>query len=143
MWLIFDLLFKIVPEKFWTDRRVIYRELCNLTYDVDDKFAKIILLSFGNNLFFVCIKLASCFKYDFKIIIYHYLIIVIYYSQQPSIEHYLYVWFSLIFLICRTLSVLMYFSQINDQAKIPLRVFRNVPQKGWCPEVSFFNINRE
>lgn len=60
------------------------------------------------------------------------------FSKMPSFAHALYFWFSLIFLIARTLAVSLYAAEVNDEAKKPIFVFRSVPRESWCFEVSNF-----
>lgn len=55
---------------------------------------------------------------------------------MPSFAHAVYFWFSLTFLITRTLAVSLYAADINDESKRPSRVFRAVPRESWCLEVS-------
>lgn len=55
---------------------------------------------------------------------------------MPTFAHALYFWFSLIFLIARTLAVSLYAASVNDESKRPLLVFRVVPKESWCLEVS-------
>lgn len=54
---------------------------------------------------------------------------------MPSFAHAVYFWFSLTFLITRTLAVSLYAAEINDESKKPTRVFRAVPRESWCLEV--------
>lgn len=51
----------------------------------------------------------------------------------------LYFWFSLIYLIGRTLALSLYAASINDESKVPLEVFRTVSRDDWCLEVKRFN----
>lgn len=55
---------------------------------------------------------------------------------MPSFIHAVYFWFSLVFLIARTLAVSLYSAQINDESKKPLLVIRSVPRASWCLEVA-------
>lgn len=55
---------------------------------------------------------------------------------MPSFIHALYFWFSLIFLIVRTLAVSLYAAEINDESKKSIVIFRAVPRESWCLEVS-------
>lgn len=57
---------------------------------------------------------------------------------MPSIPHAIYFWFSLIFLIARTLAVSLYSAEIYDQSKKPIQVLRAVPNNSWRPEVRRF-----
>lgn len=58
---------------------------------------------------------------------------------MTSVAHALYFWFSLIFLIARTLAVSLYSAAINDESKGPLSAFRAVPKDSWCLEVRRFS----
>lgn len=50
----------------------------------------------------------------------------------------LYFWYSLVFLVMRTLAVSLYSADINDESKQPLKVFRSVPPESWCLELKRF-----
>lgn len=58
---------------------------------------------------------------------------------MPSVVHAFYFWFSFIFLISRTLAVILYSAEINDQSKEPLKVIRNVNRESWCLEIKRFS----
>lgn len=58
-----------------------------------------------------------------------------YNSPMPSTAHAVYFWFSLTFLITRTLALSLYSSAVHDQSKIPLQIFRACPSDSWCLEV--------
>ncbi|EDX09146.1 GD13803 [Drosophila simulans] len=57
-------------------------------------------------------------------------------GAKPSIWHALYFWFSLVYLLGRTLILSLYSSSINDESKRPLVIFRLVPREYWCDEVA-------
>lgn len=61
------------------------------------------------------------------------------FSRKPTFAHAFYFWFSLIYLIGRTLAVSLYSASINDESKKPLEVFRAVSRHDWCVEVKRFN----
>lgn len=50
----------------------------------------------------------------------------------------MYFWYSLVFLVTRTLAVSLYSADINDASKEPLKVFRVVPPESWCLELKRF-----
>lgn len=54
---------------------------------------------------------------------------------MPSFVHAAYFWFSLIFLLARTLAVSLYSSSIHEESKRPIAVFRAVPMGAWSFEV--------
>lgn len=51
-----------VPERFWREHRVYYRNMCNLCATVDDAVSQITMVSFANNLYFVCVQLLRSLK---------------------------------------------------------------------------------
>nr|CAD7268286.1 unnamed protein product [Timema shepardi] len=53
---------KDLPEMFWLEAREEYNQLSYLTKIVDDKLSKIVLLSFGNNLYFICLETLHSFE---------------------------------------------------------------------------------
>lgn len=58
--------------------------------------------------------------------------------QMPSLAHAIYFWFSLIFLIARTLAVSLYSAGIYDASKEPIDVLRSVPHGSWSMDVQRF-----
>lgn len=62
-----------------------------------------------------------------------------YFRPMPSFAHAVYFWFSLIFLIIRTLAVSLYSAGIHDESKKPINVLRSVPHDSWCVEVQRFS----
>lgn len=58
---------------------------------------------------------------------------------MPTFAHALYFWFSLTFLIGRTLAVSLYSADINDESKRLIDIFRAVPHTSWCLEVQRFS----
>ncbi|KAH8287445.1 hypothetical protein KR054_007579 [Drosophila jambulina] len=109
-----------MPEAYWTWSRTLYRSIVELIREVDDAVSGIILISFGSNLYFVCLQLLKSI------------------NTMPSSAHAVYFYFSLLFLLGRSSAVLLFVSAINDQARAPLRLLRLVPSEGYHPEVSRF-----
>lgn len=58
---------------------------------------------------------------------------------MKSFAHAFYFWFSMIYLIVRTLAVSLYSASVNDESRRPLDVFRSVSRRDWCVEVKRFN----
>lgn len=48
-----------MPEVFWGEQRRRYREICDLVERVDEDVNFLILISFSNNLFFICLQLLN------------------------------------------------------------------------------------
>lgn len=139
----------MVSVEFWETHRIYYQTFKELLADVDDSMALIILLSFAVNLYFVCVQLLNsikCVKHQcntFCIILQKQIKInnfVIYFSSRPleNIAHAIYFWFSLIFLIVRTIAVSLYSSMIHDESRVPLSIMNKVPIEGWYDEVQRF-----
>lgn len=61
-----------------------------------------------------------------------------FFRQMPSFAHAVYFWFSLIFLIARTLAVSLYPAKIYEESKKPIHVLRSVSHDSWCVEVQRF-----
>lgn len=57
---------------------------------------------------------------------------------MPSTIHAIYFWFSLSFIIARTLIVCLSAASINDESKKAIDVLRAVPYCSWCTEVQRF-----
>lgn len=62
------------------------------------------------------------------------------YCSRPleSIPHAVYFYFSLIFLLTRTVAILLFAASIHDESKRPIKVLRMVPKKMWCTEIERF-----
>lgn len=55
---------KPMTEDFWAEYRSNYRQLCNLCTTIDDAVAVITIVSFSNNLYFICVQLLNSLKYE-------------------------------------------------------------------------------
>lgn len=110
-----------MSEDFWELKRLQYRKLSALCVTVDNAISQITLLAFSNNLLFISVQLLHSL------------------NTKVSIPHAIYFWFSLIFLISRTIAVSMYSSEIYDESKKPIYVLRAVPNGNWCTEVQRFS----
>lgn len=65
---------------------------------------------------------------------------------MPSVAHAIYFYFSLMFLLARTLAVSLYLAEVNDRSRDPLNVIKQIPPSCYYPEVERFvleiNINK-
>ncbi|XP_055909609.1 gustatory receptor for sugar taste 64e-like isoform X2 [Eupeodes corollae] len=111
---------KPTTEAYWINSRVNYRNLCKLCDKVDDAVSSITLLGFSNNLYFICGKIMKSIQ------------------KKPSFTHTLYFWFSLFYLLGRTLALSLYSADIHDESRRPMLVFRAVPREYWCKEIKRF-----
>lgn len=50
-------------ERYWIEQRTNYQNICTLCENVDDAMGVITLISFSNNLYFICIQLLNSLKY--------------------------------------------------------------------------------
>ncbi|XP_017127825.2 uncharacterized protein LOC108146358 [Drosophila elegans] len=106
---------------YWSERRIQYRNICILCDKMDNAISLITMVSFSNNLYFICVQLLRSL------------------NTMPSVAHAVYFYFSLIFLIGRTLAVSLYSSNVHDESRLTLRYLRCVPKESWCPEVKRFS----
>ncbi|GAB0087185.1 hypothetical protein DMENIID0001_014650 [Sergentomyia squamirostris] len=81
----------------------------------------IILLSCASNLYSICLQLFNSFN-----------------NNYSDILSTVYFWFSLSFIVCRTICALLCAASINEATKTPLRTIRNVSTKYWSTEISRF-----
>ncbi|XP_070501269.1 gustatory receptor for sugar taste 64f-like [Chironomus tepperi] len=94
--------------KFWNEIWSGYKICVELVDRTNQLNGGTILISFFSNLYFICVQLLGCFK------------------SESSILDGLYLWFSLIFLIARTLALCLFASEINDESLKPLQTLRSI-----------------
>lgn len=99
---------RIKSSQFWSEMWCAYKLCADLVEKTNELNGGTILISFFSNLYFICVQLLGCFK------------------SESSVLDGLYLWFSLIFLICRTLAVCWFASQINDESRKPLEYLQSV-----------------
>lgn len=56
---------QIMPEEFWIEHRIWYRNICDLCETIDREMGTITLVSFSNNLCFICVQLLFTLKFVF------------------------------------------------------------------------------
>lgn len=123
-------------------RRIQYRKVVHLVFAVDDVLSQIIFVTFANNLFFVCVSkvLQKPLTEPVSIIYPTFQVqIVKSIKPMPSFLNKVYFWFSLTFLIMRTVAVSLFASYIHDESKKPIAVLRAVPRLSWCKEAYRFS----
>lgn len=52
-----------MTEQFWSMRRIQYRKMCSLVTFIDETISHITIVSFTNNLFFVCVQLLRTLRF--------------------------------------------------------------------------------
>jgi hypothetical protein len=95
-------------SKFWSEIWCAYKICVDLVEQTNALNGGTILISFFSNLYFICVQLLACFK------------------SESSVVDGLYLWFSLTFLIARTLALCLYASKINDASSTPLATLRSI-----------------
>lgn len=58
---------------------------------------------------------------------------------MESLSHAIYFWFSMVFLIGRTMAVSLLAAQVHDESKKPIETLCRVPTESWCLEISRFS----
>ncbi|EDV97686.1 gustatory receptor for sugar taste 64f [Drosophila grimshawi] len=109
-----------MARSYWSERRTQYRNICTLCEKMDDAISLITMISFSNNLYFICVQLLRSL------------------NSMPSKADAVYFYFSLIFLIGRTLAVSLYAAGVHDESRRSLRYLHCVPKDSWCPEAKRF-----
>lgn len=99
---------KFSSSQFWDEIWQGYKLTAELVDHTNDLHGGTILLSFFSNLYFICVQLLGCFK------------------SESSVLDGLYSWFSLFFLVGRTLTLCLFASKINDESMKPLNVMRSI-----------------
>ncbi|XP_050434748.1 gustatory receptor for sugar taste 64f-like [Adelges cooleyi] len=111
---------KVLPSTYWRKSRETYNLLASLTRDFDDFLSPVILLSFANNLYFICLQLLNSLK------------------PMHNIWEALYFVYSFSYLVGRTCAVSLCAASINDQSKQPRNVLFSVPTESYGVEVARF-----
>ncbi|XP_060870938.1 gustatory receptor for sugar taste 64f-like [Metopolophium dirhodum] len=111
---------KVLPSMYWRKSRETYNILASLTHDFDEFLSPVILLSFGHNLYFICLQLLN--------------------SLKPMLSSWEALCFAFLFtyLVGRTYVVSLYVASINDQSKKPKAVLFSVPAECYGVEVERF-----
>lgn len=109
-----------MPDAFWVEVREHFVILQELVRSVDDRLANLILLSCGTDLYFTCFLLFNSFG-DF-----------------PESLNALYFYFSMGFIIARTMTTLLLATTVHAAGRRPYLLLKNIPYEGWGPEVERF-----
>ncbi|XP_034949685.1 gustatory receptor for sugar taste 64f-like isoform X2 [Chelonus insularis] len=112
---------KTMPEWWWSHARIDYNNLANLTRQVDSYISVITLLSFGTDLYFICLQL----MYSFDRI-------------STSVMRTIYLCFSFGFLLARTTAVCLSAAAVHDESVLPAPVLYSVNAASYSTEVIRF-----
>nr|CAD7200275.1 unnamed protein product [Timema douglasi] len=118
--LLFRVKGKDLPERFWKKVRSDYNGVAQLTALLDSYLSEIVLLSFGNNLYFIGLQLNNSLR------------------PNRDLLHTLYFYSSLTYLLLRAFSVLLFAASVYDESKVPKKFLQSVPSKSYCKEVEIF-----
>ncbi|KAF7989424.1 hypothetical protein HCN44_008098 [Aphidius gifuensis] len=102
------------------DPRCDYNRLACLTRRVDADISGIVLLSFGTNLYFICIQLMNSF------------------DRMPNVTRTVYFCFSFGFLIARTATVSLSAASVHDESLLPAPVLYSVSASSYSTEIIRF-----
>nr|QHN69210.1 gustatory receptor 5a [Sirex nitobei] len=109
-----------MPELWWAEARNDYNRLATLTRRVDSYVSDIVLLSFANNLYFICIQLLNSFK------------------PMRDMVQTVYFCFSFGFLLARTAAVSLYAASVHDESLLPAPILYSVSGSSYSMEVVRF-----
>lgn len=106
-----------MKDEFWLELRQDFVCLQELIEKVDDDLSYLILLASLTDVYFTCYLLFNSFG-DF-----------------PEKLNALYFYFSIIFIISRTLSMLYFATTVNEASQRPYNILKSIPHDSWGPEV--------
>ncbi|KAH0564334.1 hypothetical protein KQX54_011462 [Cotesia glomerata] len=111
---------KTMPEWWWAEARSDYNSLANLTRQVDSYVADIVLLSFGTDLYFICLQLMYSF------------------DRMTSLMRTIYLCYSFGFLLGRTTAVSLTAASVHDESLLPAPILYGVHASSYSTEVVRF-----
>lgn len=123
-------------EKFWKEIREDYNRLWRLCRTVDQHLSPLVIISFINNLFFICVQLYNSLKYEHQN---HYIWLLCYridFRPRSGMAETVYFFYSFGFILARTIAVSLYAAWINDESRKPLEVLHSIPSGYYSTEVS-------
>ncbi|KAG8034622.1 hypothetical protein G9C98_007698 [Cotesia typhae] len=102
----------------WGEFRENYATLSSLVKRTDSGMSPVILLSFVNNLYFICLQLLNGLS-----------------TEDMSMLNTVYFFFSFAFLLSRTIAVTLFTARINDQSKVALPILYNSTAANYTVEM--------
>ncbi|XP_048520674.1 uncharacterized protein LOC109539949 [Dendroctonus ponderosae] len=111
---------EIADEQIWKEIRKDYTRLQSLIELVNDKISNIILISFLPNIFTILTQVYSTLK-----------------PKHNNTEA-VYFYFSLIFLVSRTVTVCICGAKVNEESRRPLNILNSVPHTIYNDEIEIF-----
>ncbi|KAJ9574334.1 hypothetical protein L9F63_026020, partial [Diploptera punctata] len=108
---------KCLSEEFWHQIRMDYNMLSNLTKTVDSCISKLILVSYANNLYSICMQLLNNLH------------------PPENSGQLLYVSLSFGYMIVRIVAVSICAARINEESNRPKTILYSVPDGGYTADV--------
>lgn len=149
--------FRHDDEKFWLNSRLNYEAIHQQVKATNHVISCLVMLSLLNDFYFSCNQILGAFKWVFfKNVFQVFLTLCLellilsawvfkFYSPRysrcrpsNSVLQSIYFWFSLSFLITRTLTVCWSASLVYQESKVIIKVINDVPSKFYHREVSIF-----
>ncbi|XP_055605242.1 gustatory receptor for sugar taste 64f-like [Uranotaenia lowii] len=103
-------------EKFWHDHWRHFQKASGLVHKLKKKMSYLVVVSFSNNTFFICIQLIGVLK------------------PAPGFIVAVYVWYSLGHLIIRMIFMTLYAADVYDESRRLLPLFRSIPNHQYNKE---------
>ncbi|XP_076270010.1 gustatory receptor for sugar taste 64e-like isoform X1 [Rhynchophorus ferrugineus] len=120
--------YKNPPMKFWKEIREDYYKVSYLTKVVDVQIAGLVLISFINNIFFLCIQLYNSIKIAIKM--------YSFFRERQAIIDSIYFFYSFGFIVFRVVAVSLYSATLNESARKPLKYLYSLPTESYTTDVS-------
>ncbi|XP_063224800.1 gustatory receptor for sugar taste 64f-like [Bacillus rossius redtenbacheri] len=108
---------KEVSHRLWGKVRRDYNQLTRLAARLDSCLSGLVLLSFANNMYFICLQL----NYSLRL-------------RGLTLDA-AYFYTSLTFIVLRAAAVLFCAASVHDESKQPKRILQSVPSRSYCLEV--------
>ncbi|CAH0698771.1 unnamed protein product [Spodoptera exigua] len=123
-----------VPASKWGELREDYTRATNLVKRFDDVLSGIVLITFANDLFFICMQLYNILSRGLCSAVGTYRLII--YSRYYIYPAYLA--YSSVYLFVRFLSVALVAARIHSASMVPGPILFAVPATSYCKEVERF-----
>ncbi|XP_055317723.1 gustatory receptor for sugar taste 64f-like [Sitodiplosis mosellana] len=109
-----------MPKAFWCNQRENFTSLLTIITKIDDRISVITAFSVASNLYTILVLLLHSFQ------------------TQDTVTEMVYFWFTLLFMISRTLLVSLTAARINDESRKPARIIRAIPNDAYDSEANRF-----
>lgn len=140
-----EMRFKHFDEKFWFKVRLNYFTIHEKIVETNCVISCLVMLSILNDFYFVCNQILGAFKCVRVFEVFEKVYNFLFFFSRPSqsLLQSIYFWFSLLFLVFRTLMVSLSGSMIYQESKVIVNIINDVPSEFYSSEVKtnlFMNI---